>query len=71
VTLDQSEPSASEIAEDGPEGEWVLNLLRSIPPVPEEIASNALVLKDVEPKCLPGRLSLSRLGKLLRRRKRT
>jgi hypothetical protein len=71
VTSDQSEPSAAEITEEGPEGEWVLNLLRSIPPVPEEVASNALVLKHVEPKCLPGRLSLLRLVELLRLRKRT
>jgi hypothetical protein len=69
VTLNQGEPSAAEIAEERWEGDLILNLLQGIPPMSEELASNAIALKGVEPEHLPQRRSLLRLAKLLRRRK--
>lgn len=69
VTVSQGEASAAEIAEERLEGDLILNVLQSIPPLPEEVDSNAPVLKDVESEYLPRRRSLLRLAKLLRRRK--
>jgi hypothetical protein len=70
VTVSQDEPSAAEIAEVRWEEDSILNVLQSLPPLPKEVDSHALVLKDVESECLP-RWSLLRLPKLLQSRKRT
>ena len=69
VTATQSELTAAEIAEERPEGDLIVNVLRSIPPMSEKGETNALVLRDVESEYSPRRRSLLRLAKLLRRRK--
>jgi hypothetical protein len=71
VTVNQGEPSAAEIAEEQRERDLILDVLQSIPPMPEEVDGNPLVLKDLESKSLPAKRSLLSLGKLLRPRKQT
>jgi len=69
VTVSQGEPSPAEVAEVRPEGDLILNVLQSIPPMSEEVDSNALVPRDVKSEYLPRRRSFLRLCKLLRPRK--
>ena len=69
VTVSHGEASADDIAEERLEGDLILDVLQSMPPMPEEVATYAP--KDNESEYLPVRRSLSSLGKLFRPRKRT
>ena len=71
VTATQSELTAAEIAEERPEGDLIVNVLRSIPPMSEEIDTRDMVLKDFESEYLPRRRPLLSLGNLLWPRTRT
>ena len=69
VTVSQGEPGTAEVAEVRPEEDLILNVLQSIPPMSEEVDSNALVPRNVKSEYLPRRRSFSRLRELLRPRK--
>jgi hypothetical protein len=70
VAVIQGEPSVAEVAEEGREVDLILDVLKSIPPIPQEVGSSALVPRDVESGNSPRRWSLLKLGRLLRPRKR-
>lgn len=69
VTVSQGEPSAAELAEERREGDLILNVLQSIPPMADEADRSALVVKEAEAEYPLQRRSLLRLGNLLRLRK--
>jgi len=57
VTVSQGEPGTAEVAEVRPEGDLILNVLQSIPPMSEEVDSNALVPHE----CQIGVLATARI----------